>query len=366
MYAPAITLPAQLTHQSVIHSRGRRGKLLPERRTGRRNSTEDPVTLVRISLAAATLAATLVSLGAVGGTARDDAPPSLVPRGTFEDDASPVLRADAPLLVDAGWLRSHLRDGNLVLLHVGDRAQYDSAHIPGARFVRQQDLSVSSHDHEKGLMLELPPPDSLRRTLEALGISDDSRIVVYYGGDWVSPTTRIVFTLDQAGLGGRTSLLDGGMRAWIAAGGAVTKEAPAVRTGTLSALAAKPLVVDAAWVKSRIGRPGVAIVDARAASFYDGIEATGPRKGHIPSAKSFPFTEIAGDDLKLHTRAQLAERFAKAGVAPGDTIVGVCHIGQQATAMLFAARLTGHPIRLYDGSMQEWSRRTELPIELSR
>jgi thiosulfate/3-mercaptopyruvate sulfurtransferase len=189
---------------------------------------------------------------------------------------------------------------------------------------------------------------------------------VYYGGDWVSPTTRIVFTLDQAGLGGRTSLLDGGMRAWVAAGGAVTKETPAVRTGKLSALAAKPLVVDAAWVQSRIGRPGVAIVDARAASFYDGIEATGPRKGHIPSAKSFPFTEIAGDDLKLYTRAQLAARFAKAGVAPGDTIVGVCHIGQQATAMLFAARLTGHPVRLYDGSMQEWSRRTELPIELSR
>ena len=319
--------------------------------------------IARYALAAVAAAASFATVHA----ALDDAPATLAPKGILLDDRRSVVgRDDAPLVVDAGWLRSHLRDGNLVLLHVGDKAQYDSAHIPGARFVRQQDLSVSSHDHEKGLMLELPTADSLRTLLSALGISDDSRIVVYYGADWVSPTTRIVFTLDHAGLGGRTSLLDGGMRAWVAAGGAVTKDVPPARTGRLSALKTKPLVVDAAWVQSRIGKPGVSIVDARAQSFYDGIEATGPRKGHIPSAKSFPFTEIAGDDLKVYSRAELEAKFAKAGVAPGDTVVGVCHIGQQATAMLFAARVTGHPVRLYDGSMQEWSRRTELPIELPR
>ena len=271
--------------------------------------------------------------------------------------------ADEPLLVDAAWLARHIDDRNLVLLHVGDQAQYDSAHIPGARFVSQRTISVSSPDHERGLMLELPSADSLRAQLQRLGVSDDSRIVVYYGTDWVSPATRIVFTLDHAGLGARTSLLDGGMRAWVAAGNPVTKEKPTVREGRLSVLRTKPLVVDAAWVQSRLGKPGIAVVDARAASFYDGVEATGPRKGHIPGARSFPFTDVAGDDLKWHSRQALAERFAKLGIAPGDTIVGYCHIGQQATAMLFAARLTGHPVRLYDGSMQEWSRRTELPIE---
>jgi thiosulfate/3-mercaptopyruvate sulfurtransferase len=322
------------------------------------------VTLARFALAAATLAASLTTLG-TAGPRHDDPPADLAHRPALREEQVPA-GDDAPLVVDAGWLRSHLQDRNLVLLHVGDRAQYDSAHIPGARFVRQQDVAVSSHDHEKGLMLELPSADSLRTVLAGLGISDDSRVVVYYGGDWVSPATRIVFTLDHAGLGARTSLLDGGMRAWVAAGGAVTKEVSAARAGSLSPLRTKPLVVDAAWVRSRIGRPGVAIVDARAASFYDGIEATGPRKGRIPSAKSVPFTELAGDDLRIRTRVELAARFAKAGVAPGDTIVGVCHIGQQATAMLFAARLTGHPVRLYDGSMQEWSRRTELPIELPR
>jgi hypothetical protein len=54
----------------------------------------------------------------------------------------------------------------------------------------------------------------LREKLAALGISNGSRVVVYYGNDWVTPSTRVVFTLDYAGLGGRTSLLDGGMQLW--------------------------------------------------------------------------------------------------------------------------------------------------------
>jgi len=57
---------------------------------------------------------------------------------------------------------------------------------------------------------------------------------------------------------------------------------------------------------------------------------------------------------------------SKAGIAPGDTVIGYCHIGQQATAMLFAARPLGHPVRLYDGSFQDWSRQpaAEFPVEL--
>ena len=113
------------------------------------------------------------------------------------------------LVVDAAWLKAHLADPDLVLLHVGDKEEYEAAHIPGARFVSQQDISVSDHSG-KGLMLEMPPAEDLRHRLEALGISDKSRIVVYYGKDWVSPSTRVMFTLDYAGLGARSSLLDGG------------------------------------------------------------------------------------------------------------------------------------------------------------
>ena len=268
-----------------------------------------------------------------------------------------------PLLVSSAWLSAHLSDPKIVLLHVGDRAEYDAAHIPGARYVSQRDVSVSSEDHEKGLMLEMPSPDSLRAKLQRLGISNDSRVIVYYGNDWVSPTTRVIFTLDYAGLGASAALLDGGMPAWTSEGRALTTVVPKPAAGRLAALRINPIVVDAAWVKSRLGMPNFHLIDGRAAMFYDGVQTGGSRKGHIAGAKSLPYTEIAGEDLRLHSPDQLRALFARAGVGPGDTVVAYCHIGQQATAVLFAARSIGHPVLLYDGSYQDWSRRADLPVE---
>jgi thiosulfate/3-mercaptopyruvate sulfurtransferase len=220
-------------------------------------------------------------------------------------------------------------------------------------------------------MLEMPTSESLRERLQKLGISNDSRVIVYYGTDWVSPATRVIFTLDYAGLGAQTSLLDGGMSAWIKDGHKVTDQASPARVGTLSPLKLRPIVVDAAYVKAHIGKSGVSIVDGRDASFYDGVQngnthGAPQRFGHIASAKSVPFTEIAYDNLRIKSPNELAALFTKAGVQPGDTIVGYCHVGQQATAMLFAARSLGHPVLLYDGSFQEWSRLTPtdaFPVE---
>jgi thiosulfate/3-mercaptopyruvate sulfurtransferase len=266
------------------------------------------------------------------------------------------------LLVTPTWLAAHLNDPDLVLLHVGDPSEYERAHLPGARLVGMRDLSVSSADHERGLMLELPAADTLRARLAALGVSDRSRVVVYYGGDWISPATRIVFTLDHAGLGARTALLDGGMGAWSAAGHPTTRERPTVVPGRLSALRTKPLVVDADYVRTHTDAPGVRVVDARASVFYDGVDGQ-DRRGHVPGAHSLPFTSVADDRLRLRSAAELTTLFRSAGVQPGDTVVAYCHIGQQATAVLFAARTLGHPVKLYDGSFQDWSRRSELPVE---
>jgi thiosulfate/3-mercaptopyruvate sulfurtransferase len=260
-------------------------------------------------------------------------------------------------------------EGTSLVIELGQRLT--GTLIVGAMRVELDDISISSMNHTDSLMLELPSVEKLRARLMALGISDNSRIVVYYGSDWVSPSTRVVFTLDYAGLGAQTSLLDGGMPAWIRAGNKITDQLPPARTGTLATLKVKPIVVNADYVKAHIGKSGVSIVDGRDASFYDGVQhgnthGAEQRSGHIASAKSVPFTETTYDNLLWKSPNDLAALFTKAGVAPGDTVVGYCHVGQQATAMLFAARSLGHPVLLYDGSFQEWSRLTpaeSYPVE---
>lgn len=284
---------------------------------------------------------------------------------------APTVFAASPrdsLLVDAAWLRQHVNDPELVLLQVGDQDSFDAGHIAGARKVVLSDIHVSEHT-PKGLILEMPPAEELRTRLEALGISDGSRVIVYYGKDWVSPATRILLTLQYAGLGARASMLDGGLGAWVRAGGAVTRAASPAKKGKLSPLHPQPLVVDGATVRSRIGAKGYAIVDGRASAFYDGVDhgedhdGSKQRLGHIRGAHSIPFTSITDDELHVKSTEELRAIFARAGVKPGDTVIGYCHIGMQTTAMLLAARILGHPVLLYDGSYQDWSRHADYPVE---
>ena len=282
--------------------------------------------------------------------------------------AKPASAAPAalPLVVSPAWLATHLDDANLVLLHVGDADAYRTKHLPRARLVTLDDLSISA-PHGEGLTLELPPADDLRRRLEALGISNDSRVVVYFGDDWVSPATRVVFTLDAAGLGAHAALLDGGMPAWVGAGHAVTDAAPPNRKGTLAPLTLRPIITHATDVAASLGKPGFAVVDARDPAYYDGTRAGGmplhpQRAGHIAGARSIPFDSVFDDHHVLRSPEELRAQFTKAGVKPGDTVIGYCHIGQQATAMLFAARRLGHPVLLYDGSFEDWSAHAGYPV----
>ena len=282
--------------------------------------------------------------------------------------ASSSLASAEDMLVTPDWLVEHRGERNLVLLHVGVPADFEKEHIPGAIPVNPQDLSIPRA--EGALVLQLLPPDQLRAKLEALGIGDDSRVVVYFAKDWVSPTTRVYFSLDAAGLGERTSILDGGMPAWKAAGGAVVASAndptSAIqrKPGKITAKPHPELVADLDFVKANLGTPGVAIVDSRTPKFFDGSDpGSMPRAGHIPGAHNLPFDTLVTEDNRMKGRAETAKLFEAAGIKPGDTVVSYCHIGQQATVVYFAAKRLGYKALLYDGSWDEWSRKSELPIE---
>ena len=283
--------------------------------------------------------------------------------------------SDRPSVITAADLAARLADPSLVLLHVGDEAHYKAGHIAGARHITP--MTLSTPRGEGRLTLELPDADDLRDTLMGLGIGNGSTVVVYYADDWMSQATRIVFTLDTAGLGGRTRLLDGGLPAWRAAGHPVT-DAPAqpvTKPADLTLTPRPAVVATLDEVRALTVAPGqTRIVDARTADFYTGAnDRRGeiPRPGHVPGAINLPYLDFferapgGGDSAPqvLKPRATLEAMFTAAGLAPGTSLVTYCHIGQQATVPFFVARLLGYDVRLFDGSFEEWSANTSVPVE---
>lgn len=265
------------------------------------------------------------------------------------------------MIVSTEWLAKHLNDDSLVLLQVGEKDEYVAGHIPGAQLIALADISTPRGE---GLALELPPIAQLKATFEKLGVTDKSRIVVYFSKDWVSPTARVFMTLDYLGLGDRTSILDGGLPAWRAETRPVTFEVRTPKAGNFISQPNNKRVVDAAWLSANLNKPGVMILDARAPQFFTGAEVGRmPRGGHIPGAKNIPFSSLVEDSSnKFKTPETLRGLFNTAGVKPGDSVTTYCHIGQQASLLYFAARYLGYEVHLYDGSFEDWSRRTELPV----
>jgi thiosulfate/3-mercaptopyruvate sulfurtransferase len=274
-------------------------------------------------------------------------------------------QSGAPSLVTPSQLEPMLADRSVVLLHVGDKAEYDAEHLPGAHHIETR--AIAAAPEQGALTLQLPAPADLEAKLEALGIGDASRVVLYMGKDWVSPLTRVVFTLDYAGLGGKTMVLDGGMPAWKAAGKPVTSEVPARPTpGSLTITPRHEAVADLAWVQSHAGKPGAVVIDARNTQFYTGESNNNgriPRPGHVAGAVSAPYDTFVREDGTFKPRAELEAMLKTAGAAPGSTIATYCHIGQQATVPYFVARMLGYDAKLFDGSYEEWAKTEAAPVK---
>jgi thiosulfate/3-mercaptopyruvate sulfurtransferase len=274
---------------------------------------------------------------------------------------TPAAAQREPMLVTVDWLADHLKDPSLVLLQIGDKKDYEKGHVPGAQFLEYESISTP---HGQGLMLELPPVEQLVSVFEKLGVSNSSHVILYFGTNWVTPTTRVYWTLDYLGLGDHTSVLNGGLVAWQAAHYAVSTEAKQPVKGSITPAPRKEIVADADWVSSHLNKPGVTILDARTHEFYNGSQSDGnPRSGHIPGAANLPYLNVVDqDNNKFKSPDAIRELFRAAGLKPGNLMVSYCHIGQRATVLYFTAKMLGYDAKMYDGSWEDWSHRKDLPI----
>jgi thiosulfate/3-mercaptopyruvate sulfurtransferase len=268
------------------------------------------------------------------------------------------------MLVSTAWLAEHLKDPNIVVLAVGQKNDYDEGHIPGSLFVDYHETHLMTAPN--GLSVELPPMADLEALFGKLGVTNDSRVVLYTLKDTLSWTTRTYLTLDAMGLGPQSAILDGGLQTWRGEGREVTNKVPVANPGNVRTCQQSDVIASLDEVKASVKHAGVEIIDARNSEYYTGQSQPGDqRRGHISGAANIPFITILDDKGKLKSPEALTEMFRAAGLKPGDRIIAYCHIGQQATAVYFAARYLGYNVKLFDGSWEEWSTHTELPAETS-
>ncbi|MFN8335130.1 MAG: sulfurtransferase [Cyclobacteriaceae bacterium] len=272
-----------------------------------------------------------------------------------------IASAQHPVLVTAQWLNEHKSDPNLVVLQVSFmKYEYDQTHIPGAQFLWPESLAPNSPYGS----YNAPDIKKATEVVRGFGINNDSHIVIYYVRNELPAAARMFLTLEHFGLGGKVSMLNGGMDAWKKDGFATNAEVPAVKKGNVK-LTAGNLLVDKEYVLKTLKSDNAKVVDARLQRFYDGEPTGNPRDGHIAGAGNIPYTELMDASNMLKADAEL-EKYFQPVASKDKELVAYCFIGQTASVVYLAGRELGYSMKLYDGSMQEWSRLENLPMETTK
>lgn len=287
---------------------------------------------------------------------------------------SPGLLSAQPL-VDADWLATHSCDEGVVVVDIRpDGEVVKESHVPCA--VHAPYPEAGWRVERDDIPGQLPPTEELAKLIGGLGIDNDSHVVIYSPGFSSSDTaagTRVYWTFKVIGHD-NVSLLDGGFAHYQSdmAGGkrrpltthSETRRPTAKR---FEAALQADLLATRAEVKSAIDQ-GVSLVDHRPADMYLGINRhpAAPRSGTLPTAGNVPerwLTENAGGQFR--SKEVLSRLFETANVPTSGPQINFCNTGHWASIGWFVSHelLGNKEAKLYDGSMVEWSRYDELPIE---
>jgi thiosulfate/3-mercaptopyruvate sulfurtransferase len=233
----------------------------------------------------------------------------------------------------------------------GPRA-YAAGHLPGAVFVDLPTVLAAPRGDGPGRH-PLPAPARFAADLAALGIGDEHTVVAYddTGGAAAARLWWMLRDLGHLAVG----VLDGGIAAWVAAGGTLDSAVPAHPPATLQLADRWRSTIDRASLRDRLG--SVTLLDARASERYRGdSEPIDTVAGHIPTARSLPATDLVDVDGRLLEPTVVRERFASVGADGRSSVVVSCGSGVTATQLALAMHVAGLPDPiLYEGSYSDWS-----------
>ena len=233
---------------------------------------------------------------------------------------------------------------------------YAEGHIEGAQFADlERDLSGPVTKGVTGRH-PLPDPDELIERLRGWGINNDSDVVLYDDGPGAF-AARAWWLLAWLGKRDGVFVLDGGLKAWHAAGFPLNLDSVKVPRGHFDGAPDNQLLIKAQALQKRLNDPALTLIDARALPRFRGeVEPIDPVAGHIPGAQCAAFGENLDSSGRFLPVEQLKQRFAeKLGDRSPDELVAYCGSGVTACHNLFALALAGYPLgKLYAGSWSEW------------
>lgn len=271
------------------------------------------------------------------------------------DSARPVV------LLDVRWALGRT-DGH---------EQYVAGHVPGAVYV-DLDTELASPPSAAEGRHPLPALDDLEASARRWGVSEDVTVVVYDDAGGMS-AARAWWLLRWAGVED-VRLLDGGLAAWTASGGALETGDRIPDPGTIVLRGGQMPVTDADGTGALAAdRSAGVVLDARAGERFRGeVEPVDPRAGHVPGAVSAPTAENLGPDGRFLDDAALRARFEGLGIdvgawQPGDPrpnlpVVVYCGSGVTAAHQVAALASVGVTATLYPGSWSQWSNDPEREV----
>ena len=266
-------------------------------------------------------------------------------------------------LVTTDWLSRHLDDPDLVVLdcsvyqeaedgggfhNVSGRAEYDRGHIPSAGFA---DLTDDLADSNRPIEFAVPTPVQFCSAMGALGVGDDSRVVLY-DGNLSAWAARVWWMLRWVGFD-NAALLDGGLKVWTAEGRPLSTE-PTTRPAKRLTPAPRPeLIADRDEVLAAIDDDAVCLIDTLPATMYRGEQSIYARPGHIPGASNLCGLELLDDSGRYRPLGELA------AMHDGDRKarhITYCGGGILASSSAFVmTRLGFTDVAVYTASLQEWA-----------